>query len=630
MWVEKNDLEILNNGLPLNPSTEAKDPSITFSGESGLAHRIYVTYQEKMPDNTYVIKLVKFSDYGNLLYSANIYKSSNTYDKKAEPVIAASYGGSPVKDKIMFVWKEEAINDTAGGFRAYGVFDEGNTYSTHSNFIPDVLLPPQSTVTNPTLDVIKTHGAIVPHFQLAWQSNDRIYYRYIGWGSGFTAAVPVELSAGSGYTYNRYPSIIARIDGSSNQTARISWQGERYEEVEMRTEKIGGLSKTESRATPNKNVLFKSTDYYRFWAFGNNRSGKPSINQSDEGYIIAWSENNGDQVKCVNNSLNQLKIKTVVDDNQIPLKGEGVQVLNGTFSNEELKVVSLNTETLPYHFQESQWLDFSKVNNKSINIAREGVVYQGDAQMYFSFGDVQLNGSNIDFIEIPEDVPVNCDSQLNKYMRTENFILNNESNFVYSVLYGITDSAAVTAFLSSGNEVNFVIELVDGISGEVLGRYDEVKFNEGNVFQYNNLGYEVSGEGINNRTVYLRLRSSSNTDVNYSLSQKYSDEVIFGKNNTKKINYTGTEKPTEYALYQNYPNPFNPTTTINYQIPKEGLVTLKIYDILGKEVATLINEEKQAGKYSIEFSASKLSSGVYLYELRSNEFKSTKKLLLMK
>ncbi|HRI46342.1 MAG TPA: YCF48-related protein [Ignavibacteriaceae bacterium] len=90
------------------------------------------------------------------------------------------------------------------------------------------------------------------------------------------------------------------------------------------------------------------------------------------------------------------------------------------------------------------------------------------------------------------------------------------------------------------------------------------------------------------------------------------------------------EVPTEYALYQNYPNPFNPITAITYQIPKEGLVTLKIYDILGKEVTTLLNEEKQVGKYLIEFNASKLSSGVYLYELRSGEFKLSKKLMLMK
>jgi ligand-binding sensor domain-containing protein len=110
----------------------------------------------------------------------------------------------------------------------------------------------------------------------------------------------------------------------------------------------------------------------------------------------------------------------------------------------------------------------------------------------------------------------------------------------------------------------------------------------------------------------------------------------------KQIDYDGSYKyfsinesieiglPEVFSLQQNYPNPFNPVTTITYQIPIEGLVTLKIYDILGKELTTLLNEEKQAGKYSIEFNASRLSSGVYLYELRSNEYKSTKKLLLMK
>ncbi len=90
------------------------------------------------------------------------------------------------------------------------------------------------------------------------------------------------------------------------------------------------------------------------------------------------------------------------------------------------------------------------------------------------------------------------------------------------------------------------------------------------------------------------------------------------------------EMPNQYALEQNYPNPFNPVTTINYQIPVEGIVTLKIYDVLGREVKTLIDEEKSAGNYSIEFNASDLASGVYIYRLNSGNFKSTKKLLLMK
>ncbi len=85
-----------------------------------------------------------------------------------------------------------------------------------------------------------------------------------------------------------------------------------------------------------------------------------------------------------------------------------------------------------------------------------------------------------------------------------------------------------------------------------------------------------------------------------------------------------------FNLYQNYPNPFNPSTTINYQIPKSSFVTLKIYDVLGREVANLVNNEKQAGQYNVTFNASKFSSGIYFYRLQAGDFISTKKMILMK
>lgn len=85
-----------------------------------------------------------------------------------------------------------------------------------------------------------------------------------------------------------------------------------------------------------------------------------------------------------------------------------------------------------------------------------------------------------------------------------------------------------------------------------------------------------------------------------------------------------------YELVQNFPNPFNPATTINFSIQKEGLVTLKIYNILGQEVATLVNEFKNAGAHTINFDASKLSSGIYLYKIDSNGFTQTKKMMLIK
>lgn len=89
-------------------------------------------------------------------------------------------------------------------------------------------------------------------------------------------------------------------------------------------------------------------------------------------------------------------------------------------------------------------------------------------------------------------------------------------------------------------------------------------------------------------------------------------------------------KPSTYSLSQNYPNPFNPSTTIKFSIQKPGLVTLKIYNLLGQEVTTLINRELTSGSYSYEFDASYLSSGVYFYSINAGSFVQTKKMMLLK
>ena len=81
---------------------------------------------------------------------------------------------------------------------------------------------------------------------------------------------------------------------------------------------------------------------------------------------------------------------------------------------------------------------------------------------------------------------------------------------------------------------------------------------------------------------------------------------------------------------QNYPNPFNPITTIKYSIAKPELVTLKVYDILGSEIATLINEIKTSGNYEVSFNASNLASGMYLYKLTAGNYTKVQKMILMK
>lgn len=125
----------------------------------------------------------------------------------------------------------------------------------------------------------------------------------------------------------------------------------------------------------------------------------------------------------------------------------------------------------------------------------------------------------------------------------------------------------------------------------------------------------------------------------------YANDIVLGSDNyvyvvggnTAKINQGGVTSlsddkltPDGFILAQNYPNPFNPSTTISFSIPSAGFTSLKVYEILGDEVATLVNEERSAGEYDITFDASTLTSGVYLYRLSAGSFTEIKKMILMK
>ena len=110
----------------------------------------------------------------------------------------------------------------------------------------------------------------------------------------------------------------------------------------------------------------------------------------------------------------------------------------------------------------------------------------------------------------------------------------------------------------------------------------------------------------------------------------YVDEVMVSPYIVGIENNYDTILPKFFELSQNYPNPFNPTTRIKYEIPKTSFVTIKVYDVLGKQVATLVNEEKIAGNYEVDFDARRLSSGIYFYNLQTGSFVETKKMILLK
>lgn len=120
---------------------------------------------------------------------------------------------------------------------------------------------------------------------------------------------------------------------------------------------------------------------------------------------------------------------------------------------------------------------------------------------------------------------------------------------------------------------------------------------------------------------------TSSSGYNYTTGRPNIQLVL---NPLLNVNPVMTGVPQTYTLSQNYPNPFNPATKINFGIPAQGLVTLKIYDMLGREVTSLVNEVRPAGYYSVDFNAANLSSGVYFYKLESNNFVDVKKMILIK
>ena len=261
-----------------------------------------------------------------------------------------------------------------------------------------------------------------------------------------------------------------------------------------------------------------------------------------------------------------------------------------------------------------------------------GVVYNDNSQFYFALGDITVDGKAIQFPEMTDTTKIGNAEQFQKFITTKPFTLNNNSQFEYSVQYGVTDSVEAATTLGENKSVRFKIELLDDATGQVIGVYDDVTYTASHVEKYNNVGYEVGTEGIGAKTVRLRLVITNSINANYSLSDKHATDVCLGKKGSvkKQRNFKGSLVVTEYALEQNYPNPFNPTTTINYQIPKDGSVTITVFDNLGREVATLVNEQKEAGRYSVQFDATRLSSGVYYYSLKAGDYKAVKKLVLLK
>lgn len=208
----------------------------------------------------------------------------------------------------------------------------------------------------------------------------------------------------------------------------------------------------------------------------------------------------------------------------------------------------------------------------------------------------------------------------------------NNANTNMTLITPINVSSTPVVFLQFyhryATEAGYDFCLVE-VSSDNGTNWQTVKSYDGTLSTWTQENLDISQYA--NASTQMKVRFRLTSDGGIVADGWYIDDI-------KITNYCGSlvgilgnnQLPMTFALAQNYPNPFNPSTTIKYQIPKESVVKIFVYDVLGKNVATLVNEKKNAGYYELEFNASNLASGLYFYKIEAGEFTDVKKMMLIK
>ena len=305
------------------------------------------------------------------------------------------------------------------------------------------------------------------------------------------------------------------------------------------------------------------------------------------------------------------------DSVQLPFLADINSILERGNSSNFLVGTERGVYLLPQYYPLSSWtpintgLPSAETKVRAI-IEKDGEIFAGT-----NSGVFQLNGFNWD---------------------AKNTGLTNTNitalNTIDSILIAGTSQGSVGGiYISSDNGNNWTLSLTEPWVTSILvigsnifiGGYGNGVWrstNKGNTWTQINDGfgsgaYNVLSLGVDNQ--YLFAGTSGSSIWRRPLSQVVTD-----------VNENVNLHPSEYSLEQNYPNPFNPSTTITFSIPTSEFTTLKVFDVLGNEVTTLVNEEKPAGSYEAEFSAVGFSSGLYFYKMQAGSFVEIKKMILIK
>ena len=596
-------------------SPDSKNPSLDYEGNTvKIVCEYYYSFSSNDDASILLLTYVPGQS-GGYTYSdmEEVTSYSRSYFGSAKPVI------SYTNDAIFIAYRRNSTE----GIKQRTKFNNNGWYWVAEDEIPGT----DQYSSDPSLAGINTKVHIVfakpgkIMYEMAYMQSYNWLFAYLK-----------DISYRSGFKTNNRPSISYSND-SKSPYAIVSWYGSYTAALEKKNAKqTGGGISIDREATVvrvgNGDVWGSFNDFGSKIDFTNNNS----IN-NDAGSIITWSEQNGQYSKFVKRKSN--------GDYDIvqSLTSNGIQpfVSNGS-SFQDIKAMVFDTNTEKPYLLNKCTNDFSlpflakKNDDKTVEISygRSGDVGKNGIEFLFNVGDVLVNGEPAKFIERADTLPVNTLEELNAAVVTEPFALNSQTELIFSTYYYVVHPDWADTLLTDDFSVNFKCELVKASTNEVVGTFNDITYSKVNVEKYENPSFLVDCSGIEQGDYYFRLTTSVTDSADFALTNIQRDDYTLQKSNLINRTFKGEAIPKVYSLEQNYPNPFNPSTTIRYQLPQDGLVTLKIYDILGREVTTLVNEEKAKGKYEVNFNATNLASGVYLYRIRVNDYVAVKKMLLIK
>jgi len=595
VWYERStdngaSWHIMNGGKPIdkNPS---KSPSIDFY--YGY-QRLVIVYQTWAGDNSEfaAIKAACFK-LGQLEFTTTVEQSYLiTYSEvNYKPVV--SYASN---DKIAVAWEDYGVWVKTGvlSFSTNQVIWNNNICVDNYNY---------SNI-NPTIAAYKTTPGTAT-FHLAWQNNYSTirYCNLTAQSNGsFLVSAVDQVSQGCGFPVNYYPS----INVSNSNDVQLVWIATPYYGSSYR--------KTLSRS--------RTTNWSSSFAQYGNNVLSPDAAFYTGSSVVSWSENPSGNT-FTNKFIKYGSVKTA------GTTGKDVRIFNAS-TLQDMHLVSFTTNSLPYAFTHSANLNsINKDNSLVMASGVQAVAFKDGVEYFFRIGDINFNGSNIDFQSFEDTVGVLSLEDLNTNLITNNFTTNETNNLVYSIEYGVTDS--VLALVQLQNKfISFRVELIDPITGAVVAELNNIQMDGNNVDKLKTNTFSFNITGLPSSQLAIRLNVNNDLNPEYAAAVIKSDESVLLKNNPVELNLSSTAVITDYSLEQNFPNPFNPSTIIKYSLKDDGKVTLKIYNSLGEEVRTLVNEIKSAGNYKVEFNASELPSGVYIYSIQASDFVSSKKMILIK